>query len=93
MSDEAVYPFSFRIFSAISSFVPVRRMTMGTFSGFCFVAVTMPLATSSVLVIPPKILNRMAFTLGSAVMILSAFTTFSGFDDPPMSRKFAGSPP
>ena len=68
-------------------------MTIGTLSGFCFVAVTMPLATSSVRVMPPKMLNRIAFTFGSAVMMRSAFTTFSGFDEPPMSRKFAGSPP
>ena len=47
-----------RIFIAISSFVPVRRMTIGTLSGFCFVAVTMPFATSSVRVMPPKMLNR-----------------------------------
>ena len=78
---------------AISSFVPVRRMTMGILSGFAFVAVTMPFATSSVRVMPPKMLNRMTFTLGSPVMMRSAFTTFSGFDEPPMSRKFAGSPP
>jgi hypothetical protein len=42
---------------------------------------------------PPRMLNRIAFTLGSAVMISSALTTFSGFDEPPMSRKLAGSPP
>ena len=83
-------PFSCRIFIAISSFVPVRRMTIGTLSGFAFVAVTMPFATSSVRVMPPKMLNRMTFTLGSAVMMRSAFTTFSGFDEPPMSRKLAG---
>ena len=29
----------------------------------------------------------------SPVMMRRAFTTFSGFDEPPMSRKFAGSPP
>ena len=68
-------------------------MTIGTLSGFALVAVTMPLATSSVRVMPPKMLNRIAFTFLSAVMIRSAFTTFSGFDDPPISRKFAGSPP
>ena len=58
MSDDAVKPFSCRIFTAISSFVPVSRMTIGTLSGFCFVAVTMPFATSSVRVMPPKMLNR-----------------------------------
>src|SRR5512146_1258580 len=93
MSDDAEKPCSARIFSAMSTFVPVSRITIGTVSGFCDVAVTMPLATSSVRVIPPKMLNRIAFTLASAVMILSAFTTFSGFEEPPMSRKLAGSPP
>jgi hypothetical protein len=66
---------------------------MGTFTRNCLVAATMPLATSSVRVMPPKILKRMAFTLGSAVMILSALITFSGLELPPMSRKLAGSPP
>ncbi len=36
MSDDAEKPFSCRIFIAISSLVPVRRMTIGTLSGFCF---------------------------------------------------------
>src|SRR6185437_14484147 len=62
MSDEAENPFSCRIFIAISSLVPVSRMTIGTLSGFCFVAVTMPFVTSSVRVMPPKMLNRIAFT-------------------------------
>src|ERR1700712_894950 len=82
MSDEAEKPLSCRIFIAISSLVPVSRMTIGTLSGFCFVAVTMPFATSSVRVMPPKMLNRIAFTFGSDVMILSALTTFSGFGRP-----------
>ena len=93
MSFEAEKPFSCRIRTAISSLVPVRRITMGTCSGLARVAVTMPLATSSVRVMPPKMLNRMHFTFGSAVMMRSAFTTFSGLDEPPMSRKLAGSPP
>ncbi|MND08503.1 hypothetical protein D3C83_311470 [compost metagenome] len=59
----------------------------------CFVAVTMPLATSSHRVMPPKILKRMLFTLGSPVMISSAATTFRGLLLPPMSRKLAGDPP
>src|SRR5215208_707799 len=93
MSVIASNPFSLRMRSAISSFVPVRRITIGTLRGLIFVACTMPFATSSVRVMPPKMLNRIAFTLGSDVMIRSAATTFSGFDEPPMSRKLAGSPP
>ncbi len=78
---------------ASTSLVPVSRMTIGTLTLNWLVAATMPLATSSVRVMPPKMLNRMAFTWGSAVMILSALMTFSGLELPPMSRKLAGSPP
>ena len=52
MSEDAEKPFSCRIFIAISSLVPVSRMTIGTSSGLCLVAVTIPFATSSVRVIP-----------------------------------------
>ena len=93
MSVIADIPAFFRISSAISSFVPVSLMTSGTLSGLSRVAVTMPLATSSVRVMPPKMLKRIALTFGSDVMMRSALTTFSGFDEPPMSRKLAGSPP
>src|SRR5439155_6643416 len=93
MSVRAEKPALVRIAIASSSFVPVRRITSGTLSGNCAVACTMPFATSSPRVMPPKILKRMARTLGSAVMIRSALTTFCGSELPPMSRKFAGSPP
>ena len=72
---------------------PVRRITIGTDNGFCLMAATIPVATSSVRVMPPKMLKRMTRTAESLVMIRSALTTFSGLDEPPMSRKFAGSPP
>ena len=42
---------------------------------------------------PPKMLTKIPFTLGSAVMILNASVTFSAVAPPPTSRKFAGSPP
>ena len=48
---------------------------------------------SSHRVIPPKMLMRMALTRGLRVMMRSAFRTFSGFELPPTSRKFAGLPP
>ena len=89
----ALKPASSRISSAISSLVPVRRITIGTWMSMRPVASTIPLATSSQRVMPPKMLKRIAFTFGSDVMISSAATTLSGFDDPPMSRKLAGSPP
>ena len=52
-----------------------------------------PRATSSPRVIPPKMLTRMASTLGSARMIRIAAATLSARAPPPMSRKLAGSPP
>ena len=42
---------------------------------------------------PPKMLTKIPFTLGSAGMILNAAVTFSAVAPPPTSRKFAGSPP
>src|SRR6266850_515267 len=93
MSASALNPARARIAIPSFSLVPVSRITIGTLSGNSFVACTMPFATSSPRVMPPKMLNRMTFTRGSEVMIRSAATTFWGFELPPMSRKFAGSPP
>src|SRR6056297_3212154 len=76
-----------------SSFVPVRRTTIGTLTSIISLAFSSPAATSSQRVIPPKMLNRIAFTLSSRRMIFMAVTTFSGLLLPPMSRKFAGLPP
>src|SRR5207237_9126284 len=75
---------SSRIFTAISSLVPVSRMTSGTFNGLLAIAVTIRFETSSVRVIRAKILKRIVFTLGSLVMMLSAVSTLSGLDDAPM---------
>ena len=52
-----------------------------------------PRATSSPRVMPPKMLTRIAFTFGSARMRRIAAVTLSARAPPPMSRKFAGSPP
>src|SRR5206468_2222766 len=93
MSVNAENPARSRIAMPSRSFVPVSRMTIGTLSGNSFVASTMPLATSSPRVMPPKMLKRIALTFGSPVMMLSALTTFWGFELPPMSRKLAGAPP
>src|SRR5437762_2192595 len=93
ISVSAGKPACVRIWTASSSLVPVSRMTSGTLSENALVAWTMPLATSSHRVMPPKMLNRMAWMLASAVMIWRALTTFCGFELPPISRKFAGSPP
>ena len=53
----------------------------------------MPLATSSQRVMPPKMLNRTAFTFSSESSTSSACTISSAFAPPPTSRKFAGLPP
>ena len=52
-----------------------------------------PRATSSPRVMPPKMLTRIALTFGSARIIRIAAATLSARAPPPMSRKFAGSPP
>ena len=52
-----------------------------------------PRATSSQRVIPPKMLKRIDFTCGSALMISSASTTPCASPPPPRSQKFAGCPP
>src|SRR3954467_3232249 len=65
ISLSAVIPTSLRMRIASASLVPVSRMTIGTLTLNWRVAATMPLATSSVRVMPPKMLKRIAFTLGS----------------------------
>ena len=80
---------------AISEFVPSSLTIIGTeISSFMFLhASTIPFATLSHLTIPPKILTRIAFTLGSLIMILKAVSTLSLSAVPPTSKKLAGSPP
>ena len=53
----------------------------------------MPFATSSPLVMPPKMLMKIDRTFGSLLMTSSAPAITSAFAPPPMSRKFAASPP
>ncbi len=53
----------------------------------------MPLATSSPLVMPPKMLMKIERTLASLTMTPSAPAITSAFAPPPMSRKLAGLPP
>src|SRR5687768_9041886 len=93
-SESAVMRFaSARIGFASSELVPTMRTTMGTSRVRRERASTMPRATSSPRVMPPKMLIRIAFTFGSSRMILKAAATRSALAPPPMSRKFAGSPP
>ena len=53
----------------------------------------MPLATSSPLVMPPKMLMKIERTLASLLMTSSAPAITSALAPPPMSRKLAGLPP
>jgi hypothetical protein len=76
-----------------STLVPSRRTTRGTCRPTVFTAAITPRAMTSHFMMPPKMLTRMPFTFGSAVMILKAAVTFSSEAPPPTSRKFAGSSP
>ena len=53
----------------------------------------MPLATSSPLVMPPKMLMKIDRTSGSLVITSRAPAMTSALAPPPMSRKLAGLPP
>ena len=76
-----------------SALVPSRRMTMGASMATRLSASTMPLATSSPRVMPPKMLMKIDFTRGSLLMTSSAPAMTSALAPPPMSRKLAASPP
>src|SRR6478609_11546794 len=86
-------PDSAMIFLPSSTFVPSRRTTSGTCRPTSFTAAMTPSAMTSQRMMPPKMLTRMPFTFGSAVMILNAAVTFSLDAPPPTSRKLAGSAP
>src|SRR6185312_7201567 len=73
--------------------VPSRRTTSGTSSPTSFTAAMTPSAITSQRMMPPKMLTRMPFTFGSAVMILKAAVTFFSSAPPPTSRKLAGCSP
>src|SRR5580700_1286455 len=76
-----------------STLVPSSLTTSGTFSETSLAAATMPSAMMSHFMMPPKMLTRIPFTLGSLTMILKAAVTFSLVAPPPTSRKLAGSEP
>src|SRR5262249_47183066 len=81
------------IFLPTSTLVPSSRTTSGTLRPASLTAATTPSAITSHFMMPPKMLTRMPFTFGSAVMILKAAATFSLLAPPPTSRKFAGASP
>src|SRR5580700_1777695 len=76
-----------------STLVPSSRTTSGTLRPTSDTAATTPSAMTSQRMMPPKMLTRMPFTLGSEVMILNAAATFSLVAPPPTSRKLAGDSP
>src|ERR1700722_206228 len=86
-------PLALMIFLPASTLVPSRRTTSGTLRPTSFTAATTPSAMTSHFMMPPKMLTRMPFTLGSAAMILKAAATFSLLALPPTSRKLAGAMP
>ncbi len=74
--------------------MPSRRTIIGMFilPSLLYASIT-PLATRSQRTIPPNILIRIAFTLGSFIIMRKPASTVWAFAPPPTSRKFAGSPP
>src|SRR5210317_163381 len=77
----------------VSTLVPSRRTTTGTFTPTSFTALMMPSAIRSQRTIPPKMLTRIASTLSFVRISLNAAATRSAVAPPPTSRKLAGSPP
>src|SRR6266550_1628691 len=76
-----------------STLVPSRRTTSGTCRLTSRAAATIPSAMTSQRMMPPKMLTRIASTLGSDRISLNAIMTRSRVAPPPTSRKLAGLPP
>jgi hypothetical protein len=83
----------FKILSPSLKFVPASLTTKGTFNFVSLTASTTPLANTSHLMIPPKILTNTALTFASSTRIRNASVTCSTLAPPPTSKKLAGSPP
>src|ERR1700737_2356361 len=92
-ADTTLRPEPLMIFLPSSTLVPSSRTTSGTVKPTSRTAATTPSATTSQRMMPPKILAKIPFTLGSDVMILNGAATFSLVAPPPTSRKFAGVAP
>ncbi len=67
------------------------RTTSGTLRLTALQATMTPVAMVSHFMMPPKMLTKMALTLGFFSMILKASVTFSAVAPPPTSKKLAGS--
>src|SRR5580704_5423076 len=76
-----------------TSLVPSSRTTNGTVGLIFLNASISPRATSSPRVMPPKMMNSTALTLGFDRITSTALVIASAFEPPPASRKFAGEPP
>src|SRR5438552_15691391 len=86
-------PLSERMRRPSSTLVPASRTTSGTGTCTARTAWTTPCATQSQRLIPANTFTRMARTFLSESTRRNAAATRSGLAPPPMSRKFAGSPP
>ena len=89
VSFDSAMPASARISRPCSALVPSRRMTIGARNSTRRIASTIPLATSSPRVMPPKMLMKIDFTLWSKLITSSAAAITSALAPPPMSRKLA----
>ena len=69
-------------------FVPSRRIIIGHFNFFPLVASTIPSATKSHLVIPPKIFIKTLLTFESVSNTSSAALTVSDLAPPPISKSW-----
>ena len=78
---------------AASMFVPCNLAIIGILRSMLSTVLMRPLAMASHLTIPPKMLTKIAETLGSLVMRVNASLMAAGVAPPPTSRKLAGSPP
>ena len=73
--------------------MPSNLTIKGHLSALPFVASTIPSATKSHLVMPPKILIKTLVTSSSDSKTSKAAVTVSAFAPPPISQKFAAFPP
>ena len=76
-----------------STLVPSSLTISGIGRFTALTAFTMPCASTSHFMIPPKMLTRIAFTFLSEMRSLNASVTCSSVAPPPTSRKLAGLPP
>lgn len=79
--------------AAFSMLVPCNRHTIGNLRFICCTTLIKPWAMASHRTMPPKMLTKIAVTLGSLVISSNADLIASGVAPPPTSKKLAGAPP